>query len=61
MIMKDYITAKERLNFECNGCGLTTEQIEDMDGWNEADFEENSIRTVEGNWYCHIDCFRDSR
>ncbi len=72
MIMKDYVTAQERLNFEktvlidyagheCSGCGQTSEEMFECDGWTDEDFENNSRRTVEGNWYCHIDCFRDSR
>lgn len=72
MIMRDYITANERLSlvcdeliyfseYECVGCGQTSEEIAEKEGWNDDDFEENSRRTVEGNWYCNIDCFRDSR
>ena len=72
MIMQDMVTPEERLNlkfpvlieyrgYECMGCGETAEQIAESDGWTDDDFENNSRRTIEGNWYCHIDCFRDSR
>lgn len=49
------------LNHECTGCGMTSEQLVDNEGWTEDDLDNNSVTTVEGNWYCHIDCFRDSR
>jgi len=72
MIMKDFITATERLNpeihglteysnHECCGCGQTAIEISICDGWTDNDFDNNSRSTVEGNWYCHTDCFRDSR
>jgi hypothetical protein len=46
---------------ECMGCGQTSDEIALNDGWTDDDFDNNSRTTVEGNWYCHIDCFRDSR
>ena len=72
MIMRDHITPAERLNFtmprlidfgglECTGCGITSEQLVYEEGWSEDDIDNNSRTTCEGNWYCHIDCFRDSR
>lgn len=70
-MMHDFITAAERLTFaaplvdfaglECAGCGITSEKLVCEEGWTEADIDNNSKTTVEGNWYCHIDCFRDSR
>ena len=48
-------------NRECTGCGETSDHIAENDGWTDDDFDNNSVTTVEGNWYCHIDCFRDSR
>jgi len=72
MIIKDYITAAERLNLElktlydfaghqCVGCGRTSEEIAMYEGWNDDDFDNNSKTTNSGLWYCHEDCFRDSR
>lgn len=72
MLMRDHVTAKERLNFdetilvdfanhECMGCGRTSEELARDEGWTDDDFDNNSCTTVEGNWYHHIDCFRDSR
>lgn len=70
-MIKDYVTAKERLTFvaplvdfaglECAGCEITSEQLVYQEGWSEDDIDSNSRTTVEGNWYCHIDCFKDSR
>lgn len=72
MIMRDFITASERIaiasptlidfeGYECSGCGETSEEIAKNEGWTDDDFDNNSRTTIEGNWYCHIDCFRDSR
>jgi hypothetical protein len=72
LIMRDFVTAKERLNFlnpalidfagrECMGCGQTSDEIAQNDGWTDDDFDNNSRTTVEGNWYCQIDCYKDSR
>jgi len=65
LIMRDYITAEKLLidfaGYECNGCGKTSEEMAQNDEWTDDDFHNNSRTTVEGNWYCHIDCFRDSR
>jgi uncharacterized protein YqkB len=67
MIMKDLVTAKERLNLvdfaglECAGCGITSEQLVYEEDWSEDDIDSNSRTTNCGNWYCHIDCFKDSR
>jgi uncharacterized protein YqkB len=67
MIMKDLVTAKERLNLvdfaglECAGCGITSEQLVYEEDWSEDDIDSNSRTTNRGNWYCHIDCFKDSR
>jgi hypothetical protein len=71
-LMRDFVTTEEILSdkkseieeykgYECCGCGKTAEQINEEEGWSDRDFEECSRRTVEGNWYCHIDCFRDTR
>ncbi len=71
MIIRDYVTPKERLNFspviindfyfiECMGCGRNSEEIVLHEGCTFEELDDNSRRTVEGNWYCHIDCFRDS-
>lgn len=66
--MKDRLSAKQRLSplidytgRECMGCGRLSDEMAISDGWTDDDFENNSRRTAEGNWYCHIDCFRDSR
>jgi|KBSSwiStaDraftv2_1062776.scaffolds.fasta_scaffold881009_3 hypothetical protein len=59
--MCDVPDVEEYKGYECFGCGRTAEQINKEDGWTDFDFEECSRTTVEGNWYCHIDCFRDSR
>lgn len=48
-------------NHECTGCAKTSEDLANNEGWTDDDFDNNSRTTVEGNWYCHIDCFRDSR
>lgn len=71
MIMRDHITPQERLTFvaplvdfaglECAGCGITSEQLVYQEGWSEDDIDSNSRTTNCGNWYCHTDCFRDSR
>ena len=72
MIMKDFISANDRIesfkselvdfaNLECMGCGRTSEEIEREEGYNDFSFDNNSRTTVCGNWYHHIDCFRDSR
>lgn len=47
---------------ECTGCGITIEELlQQYPDCTEEDIEDNIVRTVEGNYYCHIDCFRDSR
>ncbi len=46
---------------ECMGCGTTSDELAKKEGWTDDDFDNTSRTTVEGNWYCHIDCFRDSR
>ena len=72
LIMRDFVKPQERLcvdtqtlvdfaRYECMGCGETSEEIAKSEGWTDDDFDNNSRTTVEGNWYCHIDCFRDSR
>lgn len=71
-MITDFITAAERINlptpelvdfkgYECVGCGQTAEEMAKNDGWTDDDFDNNSRETVDGSWYCHIDCFRDSR
>ncbi len=71
-MIKDYVKPAERLNFEipvlidfagleCSGCGITSEQLVYEESWSEDDIDSNSRTTNCGNWYCHIDCFRDSR
>lgn len=73
MVMLDQITAQERLNFEtyslddlnlsgreCMGCGRTAEEIIENDTCTPEQLEDNSRTTLCGNWYCHLDCFRDS-
>ncbi len=69
--MQDFVTAKERLNFEpilidfagleCVGCGITSEKLVYNEGWTEDDIDSNSRTTNSGDWYHHIDCYRDSR
>lgn len=72
MIINDFITSTERLTFveehiedfynnECTGCGSTTKKLVDEYECTYEEIEENSITTSSGLWYCHIDCFRDSR
>lgn len=72
MIMQDFITAKDRLNIfdnhlndysdnECTGCGKTPEEIMQEQGIDEIEIEECAVTTNSGLWYCHEDCFRDSR
>lgn len=69
--MQDYIKASERLNFnqitlsdfanhDCMGCGRTSEEIAKEEDYTDEDFDENSRTTLCGNWYHHIDCYRDS-
>jgi len=71
MIMKDCITAKQRLNFNntidlvdykdhvCAGCNRPAKVIAYEDGCDDWSFEEYSRTTNGGNWYCHIDCYKD--
>jgi len=72
MIGRDCISAKQRLDlpleplaewigYECVGCGRTSVQIQKEEGWNGFDFDDNSKTTNSGLWYCHIDCYRDSK
>ena len=72
MIMKDLITASERVSiastllidysgYECTGCGTLSDDLALSDGWTDDHFDENSVTTLCRHWYCHIDCFRDSR
>lgn len=70
--MHDFVTAKERLTFEpanisdfylneCAGCGRTTEEIVKELDCSYEEIEDESKTTNCGLWYCHMDCFRDSR
>ena len=70
-MIKDYVTAKERLTFkpaslydfyihECVGCGMTTEQIAAEYNCTFQEVEDNSVSTNSGLWYCGRDCYRDS-
>jgi hypothetical protein len=68
MIMKDYITAQERLSFtykyeyescDCAGCGMSEESICQEQGIDDMD--EYKVTLNSGEWYCHADCLRDSR
>ncbi len=72
MIMHDYVKPQERIDLpdntlydyadhECCGCGKSSDQIALEDGWTDEDFSENSLETDWGHWYCHLDCWRDSR
>ena len=68
LIMKDFVKPEERLTllvdysgYECMGCGRLSDDIALENGFDDDDFDGYSRTTVEGNWYCHIDCFRDSR
>ena len=71
MIMKDHITANDRLYFkhatnedfyyrECCGCGRDSNQIVTEDEITYDDLEWSSKETDCGMWYCHADCYRDS-
>jgi hypothetical protein len=46
---------------ECEGCGITSEQLVAQEDWTEKDIEECSRWMDWGGWYCHSDCLRDSR
>lgn len=46
---------------ECIGCGKTSDEIAEQEGWTDDDFEECSVTTDSGHWYCHSDCYRDSK
>lgn len=70
-MIKDYVTAKERLTFEpifitdvysheCTGCGRSSEEIVKEVGCSYIELEDEAIETNGGLWYCHIDCYRDS-
>ncbi|HEY2811780.1 MAG TPA: hypothetical protein VGJ00_10390 [Rhabdochlamydiaceae bacterium] len=72
MIMKDYITSEQRLVFkvatnedfynrECAGCGRDCHQIVKEDSCTYEDLEWESKTEECGLWYCHTDCYRDSR
>jgi hypothetical protein len=72
MIMQDYVTAIDRITFgqtdkdefytrECVGCGRDSNQIVKEDECSYIELEEYSIELDCGFWYCHQDCYRDSR
>jgi Zn ribbon nucleic-acid-binding protein len=72
MIMQDFVTSVDRLTFgkaneeefyikECVGCGRDSNQIVKEDACTYIELEENSIELDCGFWYCHHDCYRDSR
>ena len=74
MMIRDYVTARERLTFPkkpaellvkfagmtCLGCGRASEDIANEDDCNDSVFKKISRTTNNVNWYCHSDCFRDS-
>jgi hypothetical protein len=72
MIMKDCLLPKDRLYFknsinednflrECCGCGRNTLEIISDDEISHDDLEWSSKELDSGEWYCHADCYRDSR
>jgi len=72
MIMQDFITPVDRLTFvhanedefytrECVGCGRNSNQIVKDDACTFVELEWHSKTTECGLWYCHHDCYRDSR
>ena len=46
---------------ECWGCGQLSDDIAVNDDWTDEDFDMCSVETNCGSWYCHRDCYRDSR
>lgn len=48
-------------NKECTGCGVTTAQLIENELCTRKQIEEYAVITNSGMWYCHEDCFRDSR
>lgn len=61
--MKDQVTSKERVLFpdDCAGCGKNVEQVLIDYETNIEEVEEYSVWTNCGWWYCHTDCYRDSK
>ena len=64
MIMKDFVTPEERLELnilECVGCGRTVLEVLNEACCSLHELEEYALTTDSGHWYCHSDCYRDSR
>lgn len=72
LIMKDYVTSAQRMDFsnhfmvcevdrECVGCGRTSTEIRVEDQCTQDQLDDYSVTTDSGLWYCHSDCYRDSR
>lgn len=45
----------------CSGCDRNFCEIKDSEGLDHEHELPEYRRTTEGNYYCHIDCFSDSR
>ena len=63
--MKEAIAYYDAHYGECYGCGKTFSQVVDDDSANTVDELEQIASCYEstdhGAYYCHIDCYRDSR
>lgn len=46
---------------DCMGCGLSAEEIMMECDITLDELEEDAVYTNSGFWYCHHDCYRDSR
>lgn len=46
---------------ECMGCGQTPEEVMQECNFTEDELDEYCVYTNSGHWYCHRDCYRDSR
>lgn len=47
-------------SYYCMGCDKIFHDIKDENGLDHGKEMAEYRRTVEGNYYCHIDCFLDS-
>ena len=74
MIMKDQVTANERLSFvfmpalpidffnqNCCCCANTPEDIVNEKGCTYLDVERDAVLAGDGDWYCCYDCFRSNK
>ena len=46
---------------ECVGCGKTSDELAKDEDITDEQFDEYSVATPDGSWYCHSDCYRDSK